>query len=622
MKEYNLSHVDPSLKDLVYKACGKMGLKIDDSEGVKVSLVKGDKASIEIKPDEINITYVRKNEAFYGLKLMAVNDRKKNFKKDITCAFEHFGVMMDCSRNAVPSVEFLKGYILSLALMGYNELQLYTEDTYEVEGEPLFGYMRGRYSIKELREIVDYAAQFDIEVVPCIQTLAHVNQLLRWDKYNEVRDIDDILLVGEEKTYELIDKMFASLAKAFTSRRVHIGMDEAHNVGRGKYLDKNGYEDVNSIMKKHLERVVAIAEKYGFKPMMWSDMFFRTLNGGGYYIGEKTAHVTDEVRNSVPKNVELVFWDYYQDDKRAYDIMFERHAEFNNKTVFAGGAWRWNGFAPKNRISCSRTELAFASAKEHGITDAFLTMWGDDGAECPWNSVLPALSYSADLAYGDKEHDECFVVLTGMGFDDFCALDLPDTVKKGALSKTLLFNDCFTGLLDTSIENDDKNKFKDAAAKLKKIAKNSNSYAYLFDCSAKLCEVLATKVTLGKQTREIYVKMKNGDESTVLACKKDLKKLIAKSYKPLIKQLETFYEAFKNQWYKENKPFGFEVQDVRIGGLIHRVKHCMNDLNDFLKGKVSSLPELEEYQLAPSVTGYYPDRNSYSASVSANKLSW
>ena len=47
MKEYNLSHVDPSLKDLVYKACGKMGLKIDDSEGVKVSLVKGDKASID-----------------------------------------------------------------------------------------------------------------------------------------------------------------------------------------------------------------------------------------------------------------------------------------------------------------------------------------------------------------------------------------------------------------------------------------------------------------------------------------------------------------------------------------------------------------------------------------------
>lgn len=622
MKEYNLSGVDASLKDLVYKACGKLGLKIDDSEGVKVNVAAADAASLEIKPDEIIINYVKKHQVFYALKLMAVNDKKKSFKKQINCAFDHFGVMADCSRNAVPTVEFLKEYILSLALMGYNELQLYTEDTYEVEGEPLFGYMRGRYSIKELREIVDYAAEFDIEVVPCIQTLAHLNQLLRWQKYDAVRDIDDILLVGEDKTYELIDKMFASLAKAFTSRRVHIGMDEAHNVGRGKYLDINGYEDTNSIMKKHLERVIAIAEKYGFKPMMWSDMFFRMLNGGGYYIGENTAHITDEVRDSVPGNLELVYWDYYQDEKRAYDIMFERHAEFGNKTVFAGGAWKWTGFAPRNRISCNRSALAFASAEEHGIKDVFLTMWGDDGAECPWNAVLPALSYSADLAYGDKEHEECFAALTGMNFDDFCALDLPDSVKENALSKTLLFTDCFTGLIDLSIEYGDADKFRSAAAKLKKIARNAGSYAYMFDCSAKLCEALATKVTLGKQTRELYMKIKHGDEQTALEGKKEIKKLVAKSYKPLVKQLEAFYAAFKVQWNKENKPFGFEVQDIRIGGLIHRIKHCASDLDALVKGKVASLQELEEYQLPADVTGYYADKNSYSASVSANKLSW
>ena len=208
-----------------------------------------------------------------------------------------------------------------------------------------------------------------------------------------------------------------------------------------------------------------------------------------------------------------------------------------------------------------------------------------------------------------------------MGFDDFCALDLPDSAKKGALSKTLLFNDCFMGLVDTSIEYEDKNKFKDAAAKLKKIAKNSSSYAYLFDCSAKLCDVLATKVTLGKQTRELYVKMKNGDENTVIVCKKELKKLIAKGYKPLIRQLETFYAAFKAQWYRENKPFGFEVQDVRIGGLIHRVRHCASDLGDLIKGKISSIPELEEYQLPADVTEYYLDRHCYGMSVTANKLS-
>ena len=67
--------------------------------------------------------------------------------------FDTFGVMIDMSRDAVMTVPALKKYITYLAKMGYNTLMLYTEDTYEVDGEPFFGYMRGRYSIEELREI-------------------------------------------------------------------------------------------------------------------------------------------------------------------------------------------------------------------------------------------------------------------------------------------------------------------------------------------------------------------------------------------------------------------------------------------------------------------------------------
>ena len=71
MKEYNLSGVDASLKDLVYKACGKLGLKIDDSEGVKVNVVKADAASLEIKPDEIIINYVKKHqEEDHGIRIV------------------------------------------------------------------------------------------------------------------------------------------------------------------------------------------------------------------------------------------------------------------------------------------------------------------------------------------------------------------------------------------------------------------------------------------------------------------------------------------------------------------------------------------------------------------------
>ena len=88
--------------------------------------------------------------------------------------------MLDCSRDGVYTVEALKKYIRILAKMGYTSLQLYTEEVYEIPEEPYFGYLRGRYSEAELRELDAYAAEQGIELVPCIQTLAHLSGLTRW----------------------------------------------------------------------------------------------------------------------------------------------------------------------------------------------------------------------------------------------------------------------------------------------------------------------------------------------------------------------------------------------------------------------------------------------------------
>ena len=151
---------------------------------------------------------------------------------------KRFGVMLDMSRNAVMKPEEVKNYACVLKSLGYNMIQLYTEDTYEVEGEPYFGYLRGRYSFEEQKDIVDYCESIGVEVIPCIQTLAHLNQAFRWNTYKRINDTGDILLVGEERTYELIENMIKTLKKSFKSEYVHIGMDEAHMLGLGKYLDK------------------------------------------------------------------------------------------------------------------------------------------------------------------------------------------------------------------------------------------------------------------------------------------------------------------------------------------------------------------------------------------------
>jgi len=178
---------------------------------------------------------------------------------------KYLGVMVDCSRNAVMSVEAAKRFIDALKKMGYNMLMLYTEDTYEIDGQAKFGYMRGRLTKEELKEINRYGEEKGVELIPCIQTLAHLNQIFRWNEYKQIRDCDDILLAEDERTYALIEDMFSTLRECFGTDVVHIGMDEAHSVGKGKYKDIHGECDRFGILERHLDRVCGIAKKHGFR---------------------------------------------------------------------------------------------------------------------------------------------------------------------------------------------------------------------------------------------------------------------------------------------------------------------------------------------------------------------
>ena len=317
--------------------------------------------------------------------------------------FKSFGVMLDMSRNAVMHLPALKRYLPALKKMGYNTVFLYTEDTYEVDGEPYFGYMRGRYSKEEMRELDDFAASIGIEVIPCIQTLAHLNGTLRWNKIPI--DCDDILLADDPRTYEVIEHMFATLAECFRTRKLHVGMDEAHMLGRGKHLDKFGYETSSAIIKRHLEKVVEIASKYDYEVMLWSDMFFRSWKqGGGYYFNE-VENIPKDVVDSVHESVIPVYWDYYHLKEEQYDVMFEMHRQLSKKVAFAGGVWSWGGFMPHNGFGIATMGPAMRSCKKNRVKDVFITMWGDDGAECSKFAMLPSLFYVSEVAKGNEDMD-------------------------------------------------------------------------------------------------------------------------------------------------------------------------------------------------------------------------
>ena len=172
-----------------------------------------------------------------------------------TARFDMLGVMVDVSRNGVLTPDAVKALLRRCALMGLNMVMLYTEDTYEVPGEPFFGYLRGRYTQEELHDLDDYAAALGIEMVPCIQTLAHLEQILQWPAYREYRDTHGVILAEEERTYELVEKMIAAATAPFRSKRIHLGMDEAHGIGTGRYRQRHGEKRPFDILNEHLARV-------------------------------------------------------------------------------------------------------------------------------------------------------------------------------------------------------------------------------------------------------------------------------------------------------------------------------------------------------------------------------
>lgn len=504
------------------------------------------------------------------------------------------GVMLDCSRNAVMKVETVKAYADMIAKMGYNTMMLYTEDTYEVNNQPYFGHMRGRYSKQELKELDEYCYNKGITLIPCIQTLAHLNCMFKWDSiYDGIRDVSDILLAGEADTYQLLEDIFATLAECFRTRRIHIGMDEAYLVGMGKYLQKYGFQDRFDVINAHLHQVCRIADRYGFRTMLWSDMFCKlALDSDDYYQGAADMSAIMQ-RANLPESVELVYWDYYSDDYDRYVNMIRTNQQFGKPVIFAGGAWTWKGMAPDNGFSMAATRSALRACRDCGVEQVFMTVWGDDGDECSKYAVAPALLYASQALSGEpdpKRLKERFYEIMGVTYDDWMLLDkmlMPDSGRHiNDPSKYLIYNDVFSGLLDHRCALEDDDYYAALGEQLKSISE-TGEYGYIFKKYTALCELLAVKASLGLRTRQAYQ----------ASDRKTLDQLAHERYPLAIEKMEAFHRAFREEWFRENKPHGFDVHDVRLGGSIQRLKSCRERLLEYLSGRIPVIEELEEPML-------------------------
>ena len=229
--------------------------------GTEVRAVKGEEPAVFCDGQSVTITWAEPVQFYRCLSLIPQPLAACDIHEKV--GFKTSGPMFDCSRNAVLSPEALRFFLRKMALMGLNMGMMYTEDTYEVPEQPYFGYKRGRYTYDELKAADEYAALFGIELIPCIQTLGHLDRVMKWPVYHHVRENDSVIEPDREETYVILEQMIRAAAAPYRTKRIHLGMDEAWGLGLGAHLYRHGYENPQFIMKRHLKRVLDICEKLG-----------------------------------------------------------------------------------------------------------------------------------------------------------------------------------------------------------------------------------------------------------------------------------------------------------------------------------------------------------------------
>ncbi len=518
--------------------------------------------------------------------------------------FRTLGLMPDCSRNAVLTVPHFKAWLRRAALLGYNQAMLYTEDTYELPGEPYFGYLRGAYTEAELRELDAYAAGLGIALVACIQTLGHLAHALRWPAYAKLADgKGGTLLTLEPATYALIEKMIAHWARVFRSRRICVGMDEAVEIGKGRGSGRFGPpRPPADLFFAHVKKVAALCARHGLKPIIWSDLVFwvdtpaRPL-GEAYYDPAISAAAARRIRARLPRNVELAYWDYSGDPRKPRDPApylrrIAKHRAVGAEPIMASGIHVWGRLwhdAP--RMTEPRVAGCVAACRRAGVRELLMTIWtGTDGADL--DSCWAGLAYTAELAFhrtlSRPRLERQYRAVFGSDYraSAAAALDVwwarPPVTAAG-----ILWDDPLLGIFLRPLGARGRRLLPRLEAHYRRLARRlarwrGDARAGDLDHARRLAAFLGAKAGFAHRLETAYAR----------TSARDLRRVRAE-IPALRRALAGLQDSFRAVWLRQFKPFGLEVLQLRLGGQDARWAELDRRLAALERGAIARIEELD-----------------------------
>lgn len=232
-------------------------------------------------------------------------------------------LMLDPCRTFIPFDE-LKAFVPEMARYKYNTIHLHLTDDQawriEIKKYPeltaqasarvgmddMMVPISGYYTQKQMREFVDYAAQYHIQVVPEIEMPGHevaaihvFPELTCGAKQVPIRTTcgvsNELLCPGSEFTFEFLGNVFKELADIFPSPYIHLGGDEAGNPALNCWTDCPKCQALKRqlgitttdrsenwrLQEYMFNRVIdTLRTKYGKTPMFWYETDFKKIQPG------------------------------------------------------------------------------------------------------------------------------------------------------------------------------------------------------------------------------------------------------------------------------------------------------------------------------------------------------
>ena len=313
------------------------------------------------------------------------------------------GVMLDISRDKIPTMETLYDAVDMLAMLRYNHLQLYVEgfsfaypsfrDLWEETETPVTG--------DEMQQLEQYAAERMIELVPNQNMLGHMAAWLETDRFAHLAECPDgFMLMGliehnstldlsNPESLVLVKQMTDDMLPYFSSGLFNANLDEPFELGQcntrelaakrggAGFLYLDFLKEINSYVR----------ENHGKQMLIWGDI----------------AAKHPEIIPQIPENIILIEWGY--ESVHPFDEHAARLSEAGIPFLLAPGTSSWTTFTGRTDNMTGNIDAALDAALTHGGLGILLTDWGDLGHWQYWPVSWAPITYGAAVSWNYESRD-------------------------------------------------------------------------------------------------------------------------------------------------------------------------------------------------------------------------